>query len=96
MLELGDYAPAAHQAIGRLATQLGIDEVLAVGQFAEFVAQGASESRLAPIATYQSVSQLLTELPAKLHRGDGVLIKGSRRLNLEQVTEFLVQHYRRS
>jgi len=33
-------------------------------------------------------------LPAMLQEGDGLLIKGSRKLNLEQVTEFLLQHYR--
>ena len=96
MLELGDYTVAAHQAIGRLAMQLGIDEIIAVGEFAEFVAQGVREAQPAPVRTYRSVSDLLLELPSRLQEGDGLLIKGSRRLNLEQVTQFLLQHYRRS
>jgi len=96
MLELGEYAPAAHQAIGRMASQLGVDEVLAVGEFSEFVARGVRETQTALVTTYQTVSELLHALPARLHQGDGLLVKGSRRMNLEQVTEYLLQHYRSS
>lgn len=92
MLELGDYAASAHQAIGRLATQLGIDAVIAVGEYAEYVAQGVREGRSdAQVMTFRTVAELLRDLPAFLRAGDGVLVKGSRKLNLEQVTEFLVR-----
>jgi len=94
MLELGEFAPAAHQAIGRLATQLGIDTVIAVGDYADYVAQGVREGRPDTIPTYRTVPELLARLPAMLQEGDGLLVKGSRKLNLEQVTEFLLQHYR--
>ena len=93
MLELGSYAPAAHQAIGRLATQLGIDTVIAVGNFAEDVARGVRERRPDGITTYRTVQELLEQLPTMLREGDGLLVKGSRKLNLEQVTDFLVQRY---
>ncbi|MBI4596840.1 MAG: UDP-N-acetylmuramoyl-tripeptide--D-alanyl-D-alanine ligase [Candidatus Omnitrophica bacterium] len=95
MLELGDYAPSAHQAIGRLAIQLGIDAVIAVGQHAESVAEGVRESRPEAAATYQTVEELLTQLPGLLQQGDGLLVKGSRRLQLEQVTDFLLKRYAR-
>jgi UDP-N-acetylmuramoyl-tripeptide--D-alanyl-D-alanine ligase len=94
MLELGEFAPAAHQAIGRLAAQLGIDTVIAVGGYADHVAQGVREGRPGTIPTYRTVPELLAHLPAMLQEGDGLLVKGSRKLNLEQVTEFLLQHYR--
>ena len=93
MLELGEYAPSAHQAIGRLATQLGIDQVMAVGEYAENVAQGVREERRDNVTTYRTVQELLQQLPSVLQRGDGLLVKGSRRLSLEQVTNFLVSHY---
>ena len=96
MLELGPYAPAAHEAIGRLATQLGIDQVIAVGEYAEFVARGVKETCESAVATYRTVPELLEGLPSMLQSGDGVLVKGSRRLNLEQVTQFLLQRHRRS
>ena len=94
MLELGSYAPAAHQAIGRLAVQLGIDAVLAVGEHAEEVAQGVREERTDGVATYRTVPELLEALPMTLQEGDGLLVKGSRKLNLEQVTAFLVERFR--
>jgi UDP-N-acetylmuramyl pentapeptide synthase len=93
MLELGAYAPSAHQAIGRLAAQLGIDAVIAVGEFADHVAQGVREGRSDGVTTCRTVQELIGRLPAILQRGDGLLVKGSRKLNLEQVTDFLVSRY---
>jgi UDP-N-acetylmuramoyl-tripeptide--D-alanyl-D-alanine ligase len=93
MLELGPYAPAAHQAIGRLAAQLRIDEILAVGDFAEHVAEGAREAGNRHVATYRAAHDMMPELPNILRHGDGLLIKGSRKLNLELVTDFLLAHY---
>jgi len=93
MLELGEYAPSAHQAIGRMAIQLGIDTVLAVGEYANDVVQGVREANSDKVMTYRTVQELIHELPSILQTGDGLLVKGSRRLNLEQVTDFLLQHY---
>ncbi len=94
MLELGEYTMPAHRAIGRLATQLGIDAILAVGQFAHEVAHGALEGGAGGVTTYRTVPELLAVLPGLLQQGDGLLVKGSRKLNLERVTDFLVAHYR--
>ncbi|MBI3996543.1 MAG: UDP-N-acetylmuramoyl-tripeptide--D-alanyl-D-alanine ligase [Candidatus Omnitrophica bacterium] len=94
MLELGSYAPSAHQAIGRMASQLGIDAVMAVGEYAQEVARGVREIRADGVTTYRTVQELMKELPAMLQQGDGLLVKGSRKLNLEQVTNFLVERYR--
>ena len=96
MLELGSYAPSAHQAIGRLATQLGIDAIIAVGEYADCVARGVREIRSNGVTTYRTVQELISELPAMLQEGDSLLVKGSRKLNLEQVTEFLLQQYQGS
>ena len=93
MLELGSFAPSAHHAIGRLATQMGIDEVIAVGGHAEDVAKGVQEVRSDGIATYRTVPELIQHLPETLQDGDGILVKGSRKLGLEQVTAFLLERY---
>jgi UDP-N-acetylmuramoyl-tripeptide--D-alanyl-D-alanine ligase len=93
MLELGEYAPSAHQAIGRMAMRLGIDAVIAVGEYASDVAQGVREARPDAVTTYRTVQDMIRELPAMLQQGDGLLVKGSRKLNLEQVTDFLLRHY---
>ncbi|MBI2093149.1 MAG: UDP-N-acetylmuramoyl-tripeptide--D-alanyl-D-alanine ligase [Candidatus Omnitrophica bacterium] len=91
MLELGEFAEAAHQAIGRLCAQLEIDVVLAVGSYAEHIATGVREKRANGVSTYGTVEALLKRLPGLLQSGDGLLVKGSRRLRLEQVTQFLLE-----
>ncbi len=97
MLELGETAPAAHQAIGRLAAQFGIEMILAVGAFAEEVARGASAADRTTTMTFKTIPELLSRLPSLLKHGDGILIKGSRKVQLERVTAFLTdqaQHAR--
>ncbi len=91
MLELGRFAPSAHRAIGYLAAQLGIDLIVAVGEYAGYVAEGVREVRPNDVLTYRTVSEVIEHLPPLLRDGDGVLIKGSRKLRLEQLTEVLVR-----
>ena len=86
MMELGPAAKAAHQAIGRLTARYGIELVMAVGAFASDVAQGAATSAGTLTLTYRTVQELLAHLPTGVRNGDSVLIKGSRKMALEQVT----------
>ena len=86
MLELGDSAPAAHQAIGFQAAAQGA-VVVAVGDFADQIAQGARRAGgevhvLAP----DDVADWLLARPFGL-----VLVKGSRGAGLETVAGRLVE-----
>jgi UDP-N-acetylmuramoyl-tripeptide--D-alanyl-D-alanine ligase len=89
MLELGDYAPAAHQAIGRMAAKLGIHWVVAVGEYARYVAEGVRETRSEGVDVCRDAGEALACIKPHLRSGDSVLIKGSRRLGLESITESL-------
>ena len=51
------------------------------------------EERPEGAMTYATVEGLLQALPDMLRKGDGLLVKGSRKLHLEQVTDFLVARY---
>ncbi len=93
MLELGDYAVSAHQAIGRLAAQCGADVILAVGAFADDVARGARELRHPDTRTYGSVSHLLDDISGLLRPGDALLVKGSRGMKLEQVVHHVTERF---
>jgi len=93
MLELGPFTCAAHEAIGQLAAKLGIDLVIPVGTYAEVVAQGVRRTRRQQVATFRTAEELIPQLPAMLREGDGILVKGSRKLHLEAVTEFLIRQY---
>lgn len=92
MLELGQYATAAHRAIGRMIAELPADQLLAVGRFAADMAQGASERPGLPVQTFRTVEELLPQVRALVQRGDGLLIKGSRNIKLEQVVTALSPH----
>ena len=87
MLELGPLAPEAHVAIGQLAGDLGVREVLAIGEFATQVCEGARHEGIAARVCHRDdvVRQLA------LQAGDVVLIKGSRGVGLEAVANALME-----
>ena len=88
MLELGDYAAQGHQDLGAEINSLGIDWVMAVGQWSKQVVQGVTRSKT-QAAAFLDVAGLLAHWPVSLRKGDLVLIKGSRGMQMERVTEFL-------
>lgn len=82
MLELGDFAPAEHSAILKLAEELGFDEILLSGP--EFTA--ASAGRFHAFPETDALVQFLKDQPAK---SGYILIKGSRGMRMEKVLEVL-------
>ncbi len=89
MLELGPSAAAEHLAVGRLAAELGVEELLTVGEYADTVAEGArSRGALATaVADRTAAVQRLHDLVSP---SDVVLVKASRGLALESVAERLL------
>ena len=86
MLELGDGSHDAHVEVGRLAAELGVDRVVAVGSGAAGIAEGAGDLGTA----VADVDEALGELSAWLAPTDVVLVKASRGVRLERVTEALL------
>ncbi len=91
MGELGDAAPAAHEELGRLAAELGLDGLFLLGDHAERSADAAREAGLAPerIFVGSDHESLAGALATRLHKGDRVLVKGSRAARMERVLELL-------
>ncbi|MEM9175943.1 MAG: UDP-N-acetylmuramoyl-tripeptide--D-alanyl-D-alanine ligase [Myxococcota bacterium] len=91
MGELGDEAPAAHDALGRLAGELGLDGLLLLGEYAEQTAGAAREAgldddRIVVGSDHESLARALQD---RLGKGDRVLVKGSRAACMERVVELL-------
>ncbi len=87
MLELGPLADEAHVAIGRLAGDLGVTGLLAVGEFSAQVCDGARRTGVeADEARREDIAAQL-----ELHAGDVVLVKGSRGVGLEAVAAALME-----
>jgi UDP-N-acetylmuramoyl-tripeptide--D-alanyl-D-alanine ligase len=97
MAELGDHSPRLHYDLGTQAvTVCGADLLIACGQFAYEVVSGAraagmSRSKSAPFRTPHDALPLLSSAIAP---GDVVLVKGSRRLKMEQLVEALTEQHR--
>jgi len=93
MLELGALARQAHARVGRAVAGLGIDLLIAVGQWASVVAaEAVSAGMQAERTSVCRDGADAARLAARLVRpGDTVLIKASRGLRLEQVAETLAR-----
>ena len=89
--ELGDFAPAAHGKIGKAVGRAGVDMVIAIGDNAKFVCRGAEEGGIAKenIHGFKTRQQAIEALPNLMQSGDAVLVKASRAMQLEHVTEAL-------
>lgn len=93
MRELGESSIAEHDAIGRLAVRLNVSRLVAVGDGARAIHQGATlegswdgESAWAP-----DVDAAFDLLRAELRPGDVVLVKSSRDAGLRFLGERLVE-----
>jgi UDP-N-acetylmuramoyl-tripeptide--D-alanyl-D-alanine ligase len=81
MLELGSYEEEAHRKIGKLISELGVDIFIAVGPR---MSVAASEFH-GEVYTLQTASEAGKLLRGLWKKGDRVLIKGSRGMNMERV-----------
>jgi UDP-N-acetylmuramoyl-tripeptide--D-alanyl-D-alanine ligase len=86
MAELGRTGPAYHREVGEAAAELGLHELLAVGQLAQGYVDGAAG---VPSRWVANVHEALRAVGEVVRPGDAVLVKGSRAMGLEAVAEAL-------
>lgn len=90
MLELGEHAPVLHEKIGRIAADIKISKLYAAGSQAGKVAQGALAGGMSKENIFLgSKEEILYDLKKWLKRGDWVLVKGSRGMEMEQIVNGL-------
>ena len=94
MLELGKHSDAAHSFIGATVAKLKFDYLLTVGNFADKVVGGAcklgmSKNKAKVFADKQEITTWLAKMIEKgeLSEGDWVLVKGSRGMKMETITQ---------
>ncbi|MCQ2612287.1 MAG: UDP-N-acetylmuramoyl-tripeptide--D-alanyl-D-alanine ligase [Treponemataceae bacterium] len=99
MFELGEHSDAVHKKMARCAKDSGADTVVFVGEAMtkafnavekenSFSAAGVN-AMCCPSADDGAVSSLCDSLCALLEEGDLVLVKGSRGMKLERITDRL-------
>ena len=89
MAELGEHAEGSHEEIGRRAAELRIDQLVAVGTFADRTADAAARGGLRAVTRFSDVAAAAAAVPALVRRGDLVLLKASRATGLERVGQAL-------
>jgi UDP-N-acetylmuramoyl-tripeptide--D-alanyl-D-alanine ligase len=97
MRELGASSDAEHEAVGRLAVSLGVDQLLVVGTPARPAYEGARAERELPGRAGGEEPVHVSDLDAAtawldehVRPGDVVLVKASRGARLDRVAETLL------
>jgi UDP-N-acetylmuramoyl-tripeptide--D-alanyl-D-alanine ligase len=92
MLELGERAGELHEETGRTVADTGVDALFLKGAFARQVASGAMERGFPAEQIFFSghPGEIAAHLKTRLGDGDWVLVKGSRRMRMEEVAEAVI------
>ncbi|TNE50835.1 MAG: UDP-N-acetylmuramoyl-tripeptide--D-alanyl-D-alanine ligase [Deltaproteobacteria bacterium] len=92
MLELGENEHKEHAEVGAYAQELGVDHVLGFGPISMSLVRGAQEAGLSETKAqhFLEVNDLWSHLETLLDDDVWLLVKGSRGMRLERVSEKLV------
>ncbi|MDI6826952.1 MAG: cyanophycin synthetase, partial [Armatimonadota bacterium] len=92
MLELGDYAPKAHRDVGAAAAEIGVDMLIAVGELAQEIVEGARMRGLSNSAVQWFADSVRAGeyLKKQVTSGDAILVKGSRAMKMEEIVRILL------
>jgi len=92
MLEIGQYAPEAHEKIGRMVPEI-FDILVTVGARAKFIASAAEANGMAKknIRVFDTADEAKLEVQKIMKRGDLVLVKASHSIGLHKIIEEIGQ-----
>jgi UDP-N-acetylmuramoyl-tripeptide--D-alanyl-D-alanine ligase len=89
MAEQGGYSEAAHEEVGRRVAELGIGQLFAVGKWASIVARAAKDAGLTRVMEFADVDTAATAVKSFMKSGDLILLKASRSMRLERISDVL-------
>ncbi len=92
MLELGGEAERYHEEIGRSLADTGVSKVYLRGDFARATAKGAMKRGMKSdqVLIDLSTEETAAHLKACLKTGDWVLVKGSRKMKMEEIVQAIL------
>jgi len=90
MLELGPFAPALHTGVGEYLGRSCIDCLVAVGEQAEYIAQGARDTGVPMVYHCAGKDAAKPVLPKVVRPDSTILVKASRGMALEELTAALL------
>ncbi|MGE5544183.1 MAG: UDP-N-acetylmuramoyl-tripeptide--D-alanyl-D-alanine ligase [Bacillota bacterium] len=92
MFELGSYEAEGHRSVGEAAAAIGPDILLAIGERARYLVEGAKESGFSGVLVhFDNKGDAISFLGNEVRPGDVILVKASRGMHLEEIVEKLLQ-----
>lgn len=86
MRELGPTAADLHRQIGLLARDLGIKQLYGFGDFSQYTVEAFGKNGV----HFKDKQALISDLKSKLTDATTVLVKGSRSMKMEEITQALL------
>ena len=87
VLEMGGFA---EKELYELGTEIyGVDMLVTVGEVAKFIAKGATFAGMENVVSFTKNDDAIDFLLEKIEDGDGVLVKASRGMHFEEITNAL-------
>ena len=95
MLELGDAAEEMHRKIGMLLGTIGVNAVFLQGEYSAITAAAARDGGLLQenIFIVQDSKEGIAYLRKNFKKGDWVLVKGSRRMKMENIVAQICEEF---
>ena len=90
MKELGPGSEQFHRAVGGYFAQSGADRLIAIGELARFMAEGAQEAGLDQADYFPTLDAARNALSREVRAGVTILVKASRSMAFEKIVDFLL------
>ena len=92
MFELGENTDAFHKEVGEYAAEKSVDLLIAVGNHARYITDGArgilGEKK---VHYYETKELLIKDIGSMISSGDVILLKGSRGMAMDQVVKKIME-----
>ena len=91
MKELGTNSAMFHQMVGGYFAQAGVDRLIAIGDLAKYMAQGAVEAGMSQeqVSYFPDLEQAKDALEREIRAGVTILVKASRSMAFEKIVDYL-------
>lgn len=92
MKELGPGSELFHRTVGGYFAEARVNRLIAIGDLARFIAEGAAEAGMEQADYYPTLMEAQDALRRELRAGVTILVKASRSMAFEKVVEFLQEN----
>ena len=93
MLELGSFTEIEHRQLGRLVAKMGFTGLFGFGEAMRIAVEEAHNLNVSTAIHFSDKTDLLASLVASISPGAQILVKGSRAMHMEDITEGLKKEF---